>query len=154
MAEETVYQKSLREQGELRDMNERLIEFLERPRPKATAPEAHEWACLLNEQLVQLHQKISLHFREEDGAGVLSRLAEHYPHAAERLEALRGEHDRIHDDLQQIVSASMSYAAAKTPDNPKLRERTRALLDTIAQHESRETALILDLISTDVGSGG
>ena len=154
MAEETEYQKSLREHGELRDMNQRLIEFLERPRPEASAPEAHEWACSLNEQLVQLHQKISLHFREEDSAGVLSRLAVRYPHAAEKLDALRGEHDRIHHDLREIVSASMSYAAAETPANPNLRERTRALLDTIALHESRETSLILDLVSTDVGDGG
>jgi len=145
------YRRSLDQNRELRDENARLIEFLERPRPAADAPEALEWASSLSAQLVSLHRQISQHFRDEDGAGVLERLAERYPRASRKLDALRAEHDTLSSELQQIVAASMAYAEAKVPDDPRLRERTRSLLDSIARHESEETALIQELVFTDVG---
>ena len=147
------FRESLEEHRRLREMNDRLIDFLEQPRPEPDDPASHAWATTLSERLVSLHRQVSLHFRDEDGARVLEQLAERYPWAAGKLEALRGEHEVIASDLKQIVSASMRYAEAKTPGDPRLRERTRSLLDSIASHETRETALIQDLISTDVGAG-
>lgn len=147
------YREALEEHRRLREMNAQLIEFLEQPRPEPDDPAAHEWASTLSARLVALHRQVSLHFRDEDGAGVLSKLAVRYPWASNRLEALRNEHDSIAGDLQEIVSASMAYAEAKTPDDPRLRSRTRDLLEAIKRHESEETSLIQELVSTDVGAG-
>ena len=47
----------------------------------------------------------------------------------------------------------MSYAEAKTPPNPHLREWTRSLLDDLERHEKEEAALIQELVYTDVGAG-
>lgn len=147
------FKESLEEHRRLREMNSQLIEFLEQPRPEPDEAAAHDWASTLSARLVALHRQISLRFRDEDGAGVLQKLAERYPWASGRLEALREEHDSIAADLQKIVSASMRYAEAKAPDDPRLRERTRSLLQAIARHESEEISLIQELVSTDVGTG-
>ena len=147
------YRISLEQKDELRRLNRELIEFLEQPRPEPGAPEANRWASDLSQQLVALHAKISAHFTAEDEAGLLGKLGERYPRAARKLDLLTEEHTEICDDLQAIVAASMTYSMAKTPPNPRLREWTRSLLESFARHESEETALIQELIFTDVGTG-
>lgn len=153
MVDREFYERSLREHHELQRLNRELIGFLEHPRPEPGSPDAHDWASTLNRQLVTLHERLTRQIREEESAGTMQRLAERHPRAADRLEELRLEHEELFEELRAILSASMIYAENRTPHNPRLREWTRGMLNAFSDHENRETALILELMNTDVGTG-
>ncbi|MCP3978427.1 MAG: hypothetical protein GY716_03715 [bacterium] len=144
----------LSERDRLQQLNRRLSDFLRKPRPRAETPEAHGWASSLSQRLTELHESVSRDFRKEQDNRTLAQLGERYPRAADRLQNLFDEQGRILENLRGLVDASMSYAEARKPEDPKLRERTRNLLGSMARRDAAETALIQDLVSTDVGAGG
>lgn len=134
-------------------LNLELIEFLERPRPAVRDPEAHRWATSLYRRLVELHETVSRARRKTEEHETLGRLALAHPRAARRLERMRRDRDRLLCDLRAIVNASMTYAEAKIPPNPRLRSWTRSVLDQMRRQDRAETALIQELVNTDVGAG-
>ena len=137
----------------LLEMYGKLTEFLDRPRPGLRDPEAHRWATSLYRQLVELHETVSRTKRTVDERQTLTKLALAHPRASRKLERVRRDQEINLCDLRAIVNASMVYAEANQPPNPRLRTWTRAVLDRMARHEIEETALIQELIQTDVGTG-
>jgi hypothetical protein len=131
----------------------KLTDFLDQPRPGLRDPEAHKWATTLYRQLVELHETVSRTKRTVDERETLTKLALAHPRASRKLERVRRDQERNLCDLRAIVNASMVYAEANQPPNPRLRTWTRSVLDRMARHEREETALIQELIQTDVGTG-
>ena len=137
----------------VRELHSRLTEFLALPRPGVKDPDAHDWATSLYRQLVELHETASRTKRTVEERETLSRLALAHPRAARKLERIRRDRDRNFCDLRAIVNASMVYAEASQPPNPRLRTWTRSVLTRMARHEQDENTLIQELIQTDVGTG-
>jgi hypothetical protein len=135
------------------DLHEKLTEFLDRPRPGLRDPEAHRWATALYRQLVELHETVSRTRRTVEERETLTKLALAHPRAARKLERVRRDRDRNLCDLRAIVNASMVYAEASQPPNPRLRTWTRSVLARMARHDREETTLIQELVQTDVGTG-
>jgi len=135
------------------ELHSKLTDFLARPRPGVQDPEAHHWATSLYRQLVELHETASRTKRTIEERETLSRLALAHPRAARKLERIRRDRDRNFCDLRAIVNASMVYAEASQPPNPRLRTWTRSVLTRMARLEQDETTLIQELIQTDVGTG-
>jgi hypothetical protein len=135
------------------ELHSQLTEFLDRPRPGVRDPDAHDWATSLYRQLVELHETVSRAKRTVDERETLTKLALAHPRASRKLERVRRERDANLCDLRAIVNASMVYAEANHPPNPRLRTWTRSVLTRMARHEQEETALIQELVQTDVGTG-
>lgn len=135
------------------ELHNKLTEFLDRPRPGVRDPGAHVWATSLYRQLVELHETVSRAKRTVDERETLTKLALAHPRASRKLERVRRDRDANLCDLRAIVNASMVYAEANQPPNPRLRTWTRSVLTRMARHEQEETALIQELIQTDVGTG-
>ena len=135
------------------ELHSKLTDFLDRPRPGVRDPAAHDWATSLYRQLVELHETVSRAKRTVDERETLTKLALAHPRASRKLERVRRERDANLCDLRAIVNASMVYAEANQPPNPRLRIWTRSVLTRMARHEQEETALIQELVQTDVGTG-
>lgn len=153
VAGKAVSDRSLSSHRRVLELHRRLTEFLDRPRPGVRDPDAHRWATSLYRQLVELHETASRTKRTVDERETLTRLALAHPRAARKLERVRRDRDRNLCDLRAIVNATMVYAEASQPPNPRLRTWTRSVLTRMARHEQEETTLIQELIQTDVGTG-
>lgn len=148
-----VFEKSLNRHRRVQQLNSSILEFLDRSRPDVRDPDAHRWASSLYRRLCKLHEHVSLACRVGATNGVMERLAETHPRAARDLLRLGRRHDRILCDLRALVGASMTYAEAKLPPNPRLRSWTRGVLTDLSRHELAETTLIQELVTTDIGTG-
>jgi len=135
------------------ELHSKLTAFLDRPRPGVRDPDAHHWATSLYRQLVELHETVSQTKRAVEKHETLTKLALAHPRAARKVERVRRDRDRNLCDLRAIVNASMVYAEANQPPNPRLRTWTRSVLTRMARHEQEETTMIQELIQTDVGTG-
>ncbi len=113
----------------------------------------HGWAASLARQLETLHDKLFLHFREEEQVGVLEELAEQFPRATSAIERLEDEHGQILGEMRATVIACNALAEGKPPAGPDLRDRAVSLLDQLAHHERVETDLMERLHCEDLGTG-
>jgi iron-sulfur cluster repair protein YtfE (RIC family) len=147
------FEKVIAEHRELRQMVQGMCEFLQQERPEVGTEGAHQWAATLSERLVKLHDKLFLHFREEDESGMFQELAEKFPRASTALENLDREHKEMLSELREIVSSTMSYSEEDSSAGPGLRQRTCGLLDKLIHHEEQETNLIEKLYYDDIGVG-
>ncbi len=149
----TAYEKILAEHEELRRILDGLLEFLHLPRPDLGAEEAHPWAESLARRLLDLHDKLYPHFREEEEGGMMQELKRRFPWACTAVERLQGEHKTLLGDLRQLLSASTRYAEGESPRDPRLRQRVQRLIAQLHDHEQAETRLLLQLQGDDLGAG-
>ena len=149
----TSLEKALDEHKELRTLLGELLSFLDEPRPELQSADAGHWASSLTEQLLNLHNKVSHHFREEEASGVLEDLEENYPRASRSIGALRTDHDRILADFRAVLPAAMCYAEGRSGESQNLRRWTRSIVEHIQRHEAEETELMQKLILEELGTG-
>ena len=142
----------LEEHKRLRAMCAELREVLGLPRPEAGVQGAHSWASDLSVRLVKLHDELFRHFRFEESVGLVEDVGERHPRAFPRLEAVIGQHPVMLSDLRSIMADALTYSEGKLPEDPKLRQRTLALLDDLHQHEQEETDLFQRLEYRDQGA--
>lgn len=147
------YEEVLAEHRELKRRLEDLSCYLERPRPDHAEEEAHEWAEGLAQRLLELHDKLSLHFIREEGSGFLKEVTEAYPRVSHATKGLAKEHLKMLRELRAILPEVMRFAEHKAPRGDGLRQRTKALLDFLSDHESRESELLEQLYYQDIGPG-
>lgn len=148
------YEEVLAEHRELRRRLEDLSCYLDNPRPSHTEEAAHAWAGGMAQRLLELHDKLSLHFIREEESGFLKEMPETFPQASREIEVLSREHTRMLRELRAILPEAMRYAEHKATRGAGLRKRTKALLDFLGDHESRETELLERLYYRDLGPGG
>jgi hypothetical protein len=145
------FDQVVEEHRELQRMIQELRGHLERPQPQLTGGTSHVWASVLAQQLVRLHDKLFLHFRKEEQAGILDELAKEFPRASRAVERLRDEHGEVLVEVREILGAAMSCAAEKPPPGPSVSGRTMSLLDRLDRHERKETDLIERLYCEELG---
>ena len=148
-----ILEQVLQDHRELREIVIKLREFCGRPRPEVDAREAPAWASELAQRLVKFHDRVYRHFDEEEGSGFLDSISQTFPHASRSVDALKEQHQSLLADLRSLINAAIVYAENRTPDGPRLRQRTHRLLDEFEQHEHAETELAQKLITEDLGCG-
>jgi hypothetical protein len=141
------------EHRELRALVGKISSHLEEDRGEPRDQDAQGWSATLAEMLVQLHHKLFLHFRGEEGSGALDELVERFPRAHRAIEVLRSDHDRILEDLRAVLSSAVLYAGGRPPEVGQLRHWTQTVLDELSRHEHEETDLIQRLHTQDLGVG-
>ena len=142
----------LEEHKRLRVMVAELRQTLCQPRPEAGQPGSHSWASDLSVRLVKLHDELFRHFRFEESVGLVEDVIERHPRARTRLEAIVGEHSEMLDDLRSIMTDALTYSEGRSPEDPRLRQRTCDLLDKLHRHEQEETDLFQRLEYRDQGA--
>lgn len=148
---EPSYEKVLQEHAELREQVADLTAFLKKPRPPVGDEETHTWASTLAARIVKLHDKVYVHFHEEEASGLMVDLRHAYPHAEKNIRALMDEHREILAGFRALLDAAMRYCENTPPEDARLRRRVQRLIDKLARHEARETALVQALINQDIG---
>jgi hypothetical protein len=131
---------------------EETKEILKQPRPAAGSESSHDWGSTMARQLTRLHERVSRHFRAEEGSEFLEDISPKRPHVARSFETLQQEHARILGDLRSLQEAALIYSEGKEPDEPRLRRRTLAVLDRLAHHEHAETELLQRALYEDRGA--
>lgn len=90
---------------------------------------------------------------EEDG-GYMDAVREEKPDFAARVEALEQEHGEIRR-LLALVMPQLEGEAAHDPDHlTEICQSLERLLATLDSHEQKETALLLEVFTSDVGGEG
>ncbi len=147
------FEAILEQHEDLRDVVAAMKGFLDQPRPEPGQRGSHTWANRLAGDLLDLHDKVYRHFREEERSGFLEEMETKHPPALRDIQMLRNEHDRILCDLRELLVASVLYSEGKRPESPRLRRWTLSILDRIAQHEYDETELFQKLQYLNLGVG-
>lgn len=142
----------LEEHKRLRVMVAEIRQILVQPRPEAGQPGAHSWAADLSVRLVKLHDELYRHFRFEESVGLVEDVIERHPRAMSRLEAVVGQHPAMLRNLRSIMTDALTYSEGEMPEDPRLRQRTLDLLDTLHRHEQEETDLFQRLEYRDQGA--
>ncbi len=150
---ETSYEKILREHQELHEYAQSLRSFLQGERPAIGQKGSHSWAAALASRLVGLHDKIFVHFREEEESGFMADVERWHPHAINQVDVLRKEHQEILGGFRSLLDAAMKYSEWKGPDDIHLRRESHALLDKLREHESAETEFIQRVSIEEFGRG-
>ncbi len=131
---------------------EDLKGFLDAPRPNIGERGSHGWAAGMAVKLIQLHDRLFRHFRDEETSETLRDLSMKRPHVHRAFELLRLDHDRILAELRSILGAAMIYSEGKPPENPQLRRWTLSMLDSLSRHEHAETELFQRVLYIDTGA--
>ena len=144
-------EKVLEEHRQLNAMVADLRLFLEAPRPEVGQKGAHVWSTELTRRLVQLHEALFCHFREEEEGGMMEELTEAHPRATGAVAGLVQEHEEMLRDLRRCTSGAMEYSDGVEPDDAALRRRITCILDCLHKHEVAETDLIQRLEYEEIG---
>jgi hypothetical protein len=152
-AVKTKFDTILDQHALLRSMVAELRSFLENPRPALEEEDCESWAQCLAERLTKLHGSVRTHFREEERSGFLDDLEEEFPRAANAIQALRRDHDRILADFRAVLSSVMVYSEGRTPENTQLRSWVFDILEQLSRHEEEETDLFQELMYQELGVG-
>jgi len=147
----STFDQVIEEHRELRRMIEDLRRYLEKPHTQVADGTAHVWASVLAEQLVKLHDKLFLHFREEEQAGVLDDLAREFPRAGNAVERLRGEHVEVLGEVREILGAALTCSEERPLPGLSVSGRAMSLLERLERHERKETELIERLYCEELG---
>lgn len=144
----------LEDHEELRSTVGSTRSFLENPRPDPGETGYRRWAAAMSQQLADLHDGLSRHFREEESEGIFHDLAQRYPRASDRVEKFQGQHERLLEDLRSIMGDVKEYSAGIASDDPRLRRRVADVLSQVDSHERGESELLQRMYYNDIGSGG
>jgi len=145
---------ALQEHQDLREIVSQLESFLDLPRPEIGQTGYHTWATDLAGRLVALHDKLFRHFRSEEEGGLLEDLARMNSSAVGKIDKLGSEHGQILEGLRNVMSAALRYSEGKEPEDPRLRQRVRNVLEQTGNHERVETDLIQEIVYSDLGVAG
>jgi hypothetical protein len=147
----TSYARILDEHREQRVQSERLRLLLDRPWPEAGETGAHIWAEDVGRQLVEVHDKLSTYYRDEETTGLFQSLAADFPQATVAVKELEGQHRQILRELREILSEALGLAETPTREGPELRARITSFLERLAGHEAAELELVQTLYLEDFG---
>jgi hypothetical protein len=136
---------------ELRTALEELSRFLEENPPLSNPRASAEITRRISKRLARLHDTLAAHFREEEAAGLPDLLIGGLPHIADRVASLRAEHDRLLSQILALVTATDRHAEDGAPYDVNLREWLASFIARISEHEERETLVIDQAYSRELG---
>lgn len=141
----------LDEHRELQELLKKLQEFVQAPRPEVGVKGSHSWAADLSKKLTHLHDKLFLHFRNEERSGIFEDIKDQHPWASDKVDEMVAEHPVILEELRKLVRSTLTYSQGNVPRDPQLRTRLENLIRLLSHHEEQETDLILCLRNEDMG---
>lgn len=105
--------------------------------------------------LGKLCDEVALHFSLEEAYGYFDDAIEIAPRLADRAEALRNEHETLFNTIRQISDdGDAALAHGRLPTLiVHLVHQFREFELALQEHESRETALMLEAFDDDIGVG-
>ncbi|MBW3596714.1 MAG: hemerythrin domain-containing protein [Planctomycetes bacterium] len=130
---------------ELWDETERLLASSpQEPSPRQVA-----------EALGTLRDQLALHFSLEEAYGYFEDALDVAPRLSERAEELRSQHGALFLELCGIVERAEQWLYHETARDvlPAISRRYRRFLHALKEHETRETAMIMEALNDDVGVG-
>ena len=145
--------KMLEEHGEMRVVLGTARDFLLNPRPDPGETGYRRWAAAMSQQLVELHDGLCRHFREEESCGVFQDLARRYPRSSDRVDRLQNQHGSLLGDLRELMSEVEEYSKGIASDDPRLRQKLEGVLNQVDAHEHGETELMQRMLYNDIGEG-
>lgn len=140
------------EHQELRRMVDELRRFSGEPRPEAEEAAATGWAADLSGRLGDLRSKLLAHFEAEQGE-LFPELKVSFPRITRAVRRLEREHRAMLRGIDEVLEAARLFSDGAAPTGFRLRRRTTLLLDELVDHEIRETALIEQVFTEDLGPG-
>ena len=141
----------LDEHLELRELLKELQGFLQSPRPEVGEMGSHTWAAELAKKLTHLHDKLFLHFRNEESSGVFEDIKDQHPWAADKVDEMVAQHPEILEELRKLVYSTLTYSQGNRPRDPRMRTRLEKLIRLLSHHEEQETDLIVCLRNEELG---
>jgi len=100
----------------------------------------------VTKRLAATQEHITAHFRFEEQNGYLDVVRKREPQMERTIEALHDEHRQLLLSLNVLLEE-----ARATGGTESFRERVRAWVRRVRQHESRENSLVQDAFTTDIG---
>lgn len=112
---------------------------------RVTAARRGPWTRRLASDLDALADRLRLHFRREEKAGLFDDIEAALPESAHACARLRSEH---HTLLERLAAVQAELAAPRPTlrSLQTLRRSVRALLADLAHHEEAENALLLSAV--------
>ena len=109
----------------------------------------------LVELLAKLRDQVGMHFTLEEAYGYFEDAIGDAPHLNRRAEQLRAQHQGLYSLVCGLVERAEQrlYHESGPLAGPELAECYREFSDRFHAHESRESALILEALSRDIGVG-
>lgn len=99
----------------------------------------------------KLKDELVQHFHEEDEGGFFDGIVEHAPRLSERIEALRQEHDRLLEQLNEL----QTKVDVPAPSPEWWQELERSFHDfscELMRHEHRENEILQEAYGVDIGA--
>jgi len=115
-----------------------LEEWLDRQPPER----ADSWARDLEERLQPLLDVLGPHFAEEEESTLYREVPVEFPRFDKPLRRLFEEHQKILDDIGEILSCARSLSGPAKDEICKLSLRTQMMITTMKRHESEENEIL------------
>lgn len=101
----------------------------------------------LRVRLGEVRAHVLQHFSSEEDGGWFDHIKRDQPRLAKAVQALVDEHIRLREALETIDLACRTASSI----DESIRERVKAFVATMRQHESREDDLIQEAYNRDIG---
>ncbi len=102
------------------------------------------WKLTALSHLRDFQNQLAKHFDLEEEGGFIDDLLRLAPESSNSINHLKVAHSRMLSDLSDIIRMVKSYSLPSDVHLPRLRERVKAFLAGLREHESVETALLYE----------
>lgn len=102
----------------------------------------------LSDYLVAIRKHVTEHFRLEEQNGYMDVVRTREPRLERAIQQLSAEHRQLLASLETLINEAN---AAVSLDNT-LREKVRDWVERVRQHEARETDLVQEAFTLDLGA--
>jgi iron-sulfur cluster repair protein YtfE (RIC family) len=110
-------------------------------------PGSAEGLAELRARLDATRSRIIEHFRSEEQNGYMDVVRKREPRLERSIQQLAEEHHQLARSLDVLIARTRA-----TSLGDPLREAVREWIENVRQHESRETDLVQDAFSLDIGA--
>ena len=148
----TPFSQTEQEHRELRALTKEIRQSLKETPAEAGKEQMRNWGRV-SDRILDLRDRLVLHFDQEERAGLTELFDEMQPHIADRSETLRGEHSGLLREMKALYVAMLLHAGGAGAPGTDLRKWTLDVLNHLARHEEKETGLIQRAYLEELGTG-
>jgi len=143
---DAIYRKAMEEHKEIRAILTRLHAALRCG--EETPVSSFGDLC---EMVAELSTHLRAHFAIEEDGGFMTPVLEERPNAVDTVDRLKGEHEEILDQCDEIQRILQS-SSASSDQVDGICERLRSLIEQLHEHERLEDELIQSVFVDDMGT--
>jgi hypothetical protein len=112
---------------------------------QAVGPTSREKLPELRKRLAATQADVTEHFRYEEQNGYMVTVRKKEPRLERQVQLLVEEHRRLAETLNGLVKDAGT-------DEEAFRQKVRAWIESIRQHEAHETEVVQDAFNLDIGA--